>query len=79
MIVPKKLLNDGTKKVLQWWYWKSSLIMKLKTLHSDGTKKVPWLHWKSSQDGTSKLTKNTHFICQVLMCQKKKLKIDSTK
>ena len=33
----------------------------------DYTDKVP-------QDGTSKLTKNTHFICQVLTCQKKKVK-----
>ena len=29
---------------------------------------------KVLQDGTSKLTKNTHFICQVLTCQKKKIK-----
>ena len=29
---------------------------------------------KVPQYRTSKLTKNTHFICQVLTCQKKKVK-----
>ena len=39
MTVLKKFLNDGTKKVPQWLYEKSSAKMVLKKFHSNGTKR----------------------------------------
>ena len=36
----KKVPIDGTKKVPQWWYIKSSLMMKLKRFSYDGPKDV---------------------------------------
>ena len=34
----KRFLNGGTKKVPQWWYKKSSLMMELERFLNDGPK-----------------------------------------